>query len=74
MKRLTVSTAADIRRWDTYIVAVPDNFDPDAEASEREIIELLSRGKGEHQGTDYEFEYDNVPDDIEITEITAAED
>ncbi|WP_280413188.1 hypothetical protein [Nocardia asiatica] len=70
MQYLKVDTAGDVRRWDSYIVAVPDDFNADAEDVDRQLRELIALGKGVHQGTDYEGEYDKVPpDEFDVTEF-----
>ncbi|NKY53888.1 hypothetical protein [Nocardia vermiculata] len=70
MQYMKVETAGDVRRWDSYIVAVPDDWDADAENSDRQLRDLIALGKGKHQGTDYEGEYDPVPpDEFEISEF-----
>ncbi|MGN2642312.1 hypothetical protein ACTD5D_40315 [Nocardia takedensis] len=74
MKYLTVETGADVRRWDTYIVAVPDDWNPDAEDSDRRLIELISLGRGKHQG-DSEYEDDGTavpPGEFTILESSPA--
>ncbi|QIS23684.1 hypothetical protein [Nocardia terpenica] len=71
MKFLQVDTAGDVRRWDTYIVAVPDDWDPDADDTALRLHDLIAQGKGQHQGTEYEGEHMPVPPyKFEITEVT----
>ncbi len=74
MQYLKVETAGDVRRWDSYIVAVPDDWNPDAEDSDRQLRDLIALGKGQHQGTDYEDEGRPVPpNEFEITESSPTE-
>ncbi|WP_280459855.1 hypothetical protein [Nocardia carnea] len=74
MQYLKVDTAGDVRRWDSYIVAVPDDWNPDAEDSDRQLRDLIALGKGKHQYTDYEDEGSSYPpDEFEITEFEPTE-
>jgi len=77
MQFLKVETAGDVRRWDTYIVPVPPDWDDDAEDRDARLRDLISEGKGKHQGTEYEDDglpmppYEFVIN--EVAQATAAE-
>lgn len=75
MKYLKVDTAGDVRRWDTYIVPVPDDWDLEDEGTERRIRDLISLGKGHHyEDTEYEDDGSPVPpDEFGITEFEPAD-
>lgn len=61
MQYLNVDTAGDVRRWDTYIIKVPDDWNPDADDSDSQLCELIKQGKGQHQRTEYEDEHHPIP-------------
>ena len=63
MKRIRIETAADVSRWDTYELEVPDDF----ELGDDEAVEeyLNSRLAADDEvtliGTDYESYRDKYP-------------
>ncbi|MFD4356840.1 hypothetical protein ACFWPX_30110 [Nocardia sp. NPDC058518] len=63
MKRLIVHTGADVRRWDTYEIEVPDDWNPDAEDAETEayLAARIAQADAEHISTEYENSAEKYP-------------
>ncbi|MCX4099120.1 hypothetical protein [Nocardia sp. alder85J] len=73
MKFLRVETVGEVRRWDTYIVPVPDDFDIEADDIARPLHDLIAQGKGMNRGTEYEdYGLPVPPHEFCITEVAPA--
>lgn len=70
MQFIEAVTGADVRRWDTYSVPVPDDWDDEADDRDARLLDLIAKGKGQHQGTEYEDEHSPIPPgEFEIIEM-----
>ncbi|TDP29836.1 hypothetical protein [Nocardia ignorata] len=64
MKRIRIETGSDVRRWDTYELDVPDDFDVDSEDAEQYLHDRLGADEGvELIDTSYESDGDKYPPD-----------
>ncbi|MFC4128853.1 hypothetical protein [Nocardia rhizosphaerae] len=62
MKRIRIETGADVRRWDTYELDVPDDFDLDGEYFEAYLHDRLATDNGVTLiDTSYENDGDKYP-------------
>jgi len=61
MKRLTVETGVDVRRWDTYTVEVPDDWTLDGEEAEKYLLARIRKQDAKPEYTEYENEHQDFP-------------
>ncbi|WP_043654486.1 hypothetical protein [Nocardia thailandica] len=62
MKRIRIETGSDVRRWDTYELDVPDDFDGDTDAGQQYLRDRLGANSGiTLVDTSYENEYEKYP-------------
>lgn len=61
MKRLKVEVGSDARRWDTYLIEVDDDFDPEGEDAEKVVADLVAAEQATHVSTEYENEGGEFP-------------
>lgn len=62
MKRIRIETGSNVRRWDTYELDVPDDFDPDGEYADAYLHDRLATDNGVTLiDTSYESEYEKYP-------------
>ncbi|MEV6219894.1 hypothetical protein [Nocardia sp. NPDC051833] len=62
MKRIRIEAAANARRWDTYELDVPDDFDVDGEFAEAYLHDRLATDNGITLiDTSYESEHEKYP-------------
>lgn len=67
MRYAQVETAGDARRWDTYIVPLPPDWDDDAEDRDARLRALIAEGAGTHTSTQHD---DATPEEFTINEVT----
>lgn len=61
MKKLTVETGVDVRRWDTYTVEVPDDWALDGDEAEAYLLERIRKQEAKPEYTEYENEHQDFP-------------
>lgn len=62
MKRIRIETGSDVRRWDTYELDVPDDFDGDTDTGHQYLRDRLGANSSiTLVDTSYESEHEKYP-------------